>query len=295
MENINIWNLTELSYVDELIKEINNNLYNGTRLLDVTKSKYTLLEKYVYDIAMFHLKRLQNCENSISEDDDINNKTYFVEFWVKDKYQTSALHVDCDEYLKKEQLEYNYPLLSSVTYLNDSNVPTVITNIDMDRFMYKEFEKDLKLFFSFPKKGKQITFDGKYYHGSAFLEDEIGTDGVKNKDRYIIAVNLWDKNPTNVEYYNYINFDNNEQSSNMILNNKNIFFLEEKTLEENVNLSTIDLDKDVMNYKLFENILYKDEENVFTEFASILKYSEKHENHIYNHIHNYKVFLDETI
>ena len=295
MENINIWNLTELSYVDELIKEINNNLYNGTRLLDVTKSKYTLLEKYVYDIAMFHLKRLQNCENSISEDDDINNKTYFVEFWVKDKYQTSALHVDCDEYLKKEQLEYNYPLLSSVTYLNDSNVPTVITNIDMDRFMYKEFEKDLKLFFSFPKKGKQITFDGKYYHGSAFLEDEIGTDGVKNKDRYIIAVNLWDKNPTNVEYYNYINFDNNEQSSNMILNNKKIFFLEEKTLEENVNLSTIDLDKDVMNYKLFENILYKDEENVFTQFASILKYSEKHENHIYNHIHNYKVFLDETI
>ena len=288
MENINIWKLSEQPYMDELIKEINNNLHNETCLLDMNKSKYSVLEKYVHDIATFHLKRLhKECET----DCDINNKTYFVEFWVKDKYQTSALHVDCDEALKKELLEYNYPLLSSVTYLNDSNIPTVITNIDMDRYMYKEFEKNLSLFFSFPKKGKQITFDGKYYHGSAFLEDDNNIDVVKNEDRYIIAVNLWDKKPTNVEYYNYINFEYDEQSSNVILNKKNIFFLEEKTLEENVNLSTIDLDKDVMNYKLFENILYKHEENVFTEFSSILKYNEKDE----NHIHNYKVFLDETI
>ena len=250
MENINIWNLTELPYMDELIKEINNYLHNETSLLDMNKSKYTVLEKYVHDIAMFHLKRLQkDCET----DCEINNNTYFVEFWVKDKYQISTLHVDCDEFLKKEKLEYNYPLLSSVTYLNDSNVPTVITNIDMDRYMYKEFEKDLKLFFSFPKKGKQITFDGKYFHGSAFLEHD--NDVGKNEDRYIIAVNLWNKKPTNVKYYNYINFENDEQQSSMILNNKKMFFLEEKTLEESVNLSTINLDKDVMNYKLFENNL----------------------------------------
>jgi hypothetical protein len=220
--------------------------------------------------------------------DEIKDK-YYVEFWVKNKYQTHALHVDCDEYLRKEQLEYNYPLLSSVTYLNDSNIPTVISNIDMDRYMYKDFEKDLKLFFSFPKKGKQITFDGKYYHGSAFLEHDNAVR--KNEDRYIIAVNLWNKKPTNVGYYNYINFENDEQPTTMILNNKKIFFLEKKTLEENVNLSTINLDKDVINYKLFENILYKCNENVFTEFASMLKYNEKDE----NHIHNYKVFLDETI
>jgi hypothetical protein len=297
MENIKIWNLSELEcYNDELFKEIDVNLDNncGTSLLNMDKSIYSILEKYVYDIAMFHLKRLQNSE--ISENnvnvDEIKNK-YYVEFWVKSKYQNSTLHVDCDEYLRKEQLEYNYPLLSSVTYLNDCNIPTVISNIDMDRYMYKEFEKDLKLFFSFPKKGKQITFDGKYYHGSAFFHDD--TDIGKNEDRYIIAINLWDKKPNNVEYYyynnKYTNFENDEQSSMMILNNKKILCLQEKELHENINFSTIALDKDVMNYKLFENILYKPKENVFTEFASILKYSEKND----NHIHNYKVFLDETI
>lgn len=290
MESINIWNLSEFEYyTNELLKDIDLYWDNNrdTSLLDMDKSSYSTLEKYVYDIAMFHLKRLQNSESSESLD-EIKDK-YYVEFWVKNKYPTSVLHVDCDEYLKKKQLEYNYPLLSSVTYLNDSTIPTVITNIDMDRYMYKDFEKDLKLFFSFPKKGKQITFDGKYYHGSAFLEHDKAVS--KNEDRYIIAVNLWNKKPTNVGYYNYINFENDEQPSNMILNNKKIFFLEEKTLKENVNLSTINLDKDVINYKLFENILYKRNENFFTEFASILKYNEKDE----NHIHNYKVFLDETI
>jgi hypothetical protein len=289
MENINIWNLTELPYMDELIKEINNNLHNETSLLDMNKSKYTVLEKYVHDIARFHLKRLQkDCEI----DCEINNNTYFVEFWVKDKYQTSALHVDCDEYLKKEQLEYSYPLLSSVTYLNDSNIPTVITNIDMDRYMYKEFEKDLCLFFSFPKKGKQITFDGKYFHGSAFLEDKFDTDDGKNEDRYIIAINLWDKKPTNVGYYK------NTVDEVMYLhtneNNELLIQLEFEELQETNNILSVGLDKDKLNYNLFENILYNPSESGFKIFDKIINHKETNSS-LKSEIHNYKVFLDETI
>jgi len=295
MENINIWKLSEQPYMDELIKEINNNLHNETCLLDMNKSKYSVLEKYVHDIATFHFKRLQNCENSISEDYDINNKTYFVEFWVKDKYQTSALHVDCDEALKKELLEYNYPFLSSVTYLNDSKIPTVITNIDMDRYMYKEFEKNLSLFFSFPKKGKQITFDGKYFHGSAFLEDEIDNDVGKNEDRYIIAINLWDKKPTNVGYYN----DNKSEEVIYIIDdahksNDPLIQLEFEELQETNNILTIGLDKDVMNYKLFENILYNPSECGFIICNKIINHKER-DSSSKSEIHNYKVFLDETI
>jgi len=285
MENINIWKLSEQPYMDELIKEINNNLHNETSLLDMNKSKYSVLEKYVHDIAMFHLKRLQ-------KDCETNNKTYFAEFWVKDKYKTPALHVDCDEVLKKEQLEYSYPLLSSVTYLNDSNIPTVITNIDMDRYMYKEFEKEVSMFFSFPKTGKQITFDGKYFHGSAFLEDEIDTDVGKNKDRYIIAINLWDKKPTNVDFYK------NTRDELMYLhtndNNEPLIQLEFEELQESNNILTIGLDKDKMNYNLFENILYNPSECGFKIFDKIINHKETNSSSK-SAIHNYIVFLDETI
>jgi len=287
MENINIWKLNETPYMDKVLNEINNSLKKNNYLLDMNKQKYSILERYVYDIASFHLKRLNK---HIESHDDIKNN-YYIEFWAKSKYQTSLLHVDCDEKLKKEQLEYKYPLLSSVTYLNDCNSPTVITNIDMDRYMYKEFEKDLHLFFSFPKKGKQITFYGNYYHGSAILDKEFD---VSNEHRYIIAINLWDKEPTNVEYYN----DTCEKQDDdiIIIQKDHLVFVETEELTENNNIMQIGVDKDIMNYELFENILYKPENNAFTVFDNIINRYNKENKDLNSHkIHNYRFFLNGTI
>jgi hypothetical protein len=299
MENINIWNLSEQIYSDELLREIDVNVAKNseTFLLDMKKTNYSVLEKYVYDIAMFHLKRLQNTENNESEcgecgEDEIKDK-YYVEFWVKDRYQHSTLHVDCDENLKKQELEYSYPLLSSVTYLNDCDIPTVITNIDMDRYMYKDFEKNLNLFFSFPKKGKQITFDGKYYHGSALLNNDL--DNTKSNPRYILLVNLWDKQPTNISYYN----NSNNIITDVVFDSEKLLNLMPEELQEETNLKTIGLDKDVMNYRLFEAILYNNKNKcVFTIFDPIInkdKSEQQQQQEEQDKIYNYKIFLDETI
>jgi hypothetical protein len=286
MENINIWKLNETPYMDKVLNEIKNNV-NVSRLLNTRKQKYSILERYVYDIATFHLKRLNK---DIVTHDEIINK-YYVEFWVKNKYQTSGLHVDCDENLRREHLEYNYPLLSSVTYLNDCNTPTVITNIDMDRYMYKEFEKDLHLFFSFPKKGKQITFDGKYYHGSAILDKEFD---FSNEDRYIIAINLWDKQPTgDKEYYN--NTYEKEDDDIIIIQKDHLVYVEPEELTENNNIMHIGVDKDTMNYELFENILYKPENKNFSVFDNIINNYKESKNLNSHSIHNYRFFLNGTI
>ena len=270
MENINIWKINEVHLTNELIIEIDNNCNcNETKLLDMNKSNYSILEKYVYDIAVFHAKRL-----SIKEE-------YFVEFWIKKKYHTHILHVDCDEQLKTEQLEYRFPLLSIVNYLNDSTIPTVISNIDIDRFMYKEFEKDIGLFFSFPRKQKQITFNGKYYHGAALLNEN------QDEDRYIIAVNIWEKTPpANIEYFN-----NTCKEVKLMNMNKPLFHIELDEDQENTNILSVGLNKDIMNYKLFEDILYNNDQNFFTMFRDIIKYNESRD----SSIHNYKYFLDETI
>jgi hypothetical protein len=286
MENINIWKLNETPYMDKVLNEINNILEKGNYLLDMNKQKYSILERYVYDIASFHLKRLNT---HIESHDDIKNN-YYIEFWGKSKHVTSVLHVDCGEELKIEQLEYKYPLLSSVTYLNDCNIPTVITNIDMDRYMYKDFEKDQNLFFSFPKKGKQITFDGKYYHGSAILGKEFD---VSNEDRYIIAINLWDKPPTNVEYYS--DTCEKEDDDIIIIQKDHLVYVEPEELTENNNIMHIGVDKDTMNYELFENILYKPENNNFTVFDNIINNYKESKNLNSHSIHNYRFFLNGTI
>ena len=200
-----IWKINH-SYENDIINCINTQ--NNTSLLDLSKDFYSLIEKFVYDTAIFHFKRL-NIKN-------IDN--YFIEFWSKTKFDTHLLHLDCDEYNKKTNMQYNYPLLSCVTYLNDNSSPTIITNIDLEKYKYKEFENQTELFLSIPKINKQITFDGKYFHGSTLLDDNITPE-----NRYIIAINLWDIKPNNVNYYINNNnaqglFDKNEQLLFKILN-----------------------------------------------------------------------------
>ena len=195
MQRINTWKIVNklCDNNDKLIKNIDEIAANQspgtnpTYLLDLTKNKYTFIEKYVYDIAMFHFARL-----------DIHNTAdHYVEFWFKTKTHnnTHELHVDCDECLKL-QGKYQHPILASVTYLNDFyNSPTIITNIDVDTYNNKEFEKQTELILSLPKRNKHITFNGKFFHGSTSLSDNDITS------RYIIAINLWDKKPLSDSIY----------------------------------------------------------------------------------------------
>ena len=150
MEKIKIWKINDSNCIPTK-EEIINNLFEKTRLLDLTKTKYSKIEKYVYDIAIYHFNKLKININI--------NSNYFVEFWIKSKFDTYKLHVDCDENLKNSNLDYDYPLLSCLTYFNETNTPTIITNVDMDKYIYKKFNKETSIFFSFPKINKQITYN----------------------------------------------------------------------------------------------------------------------------------------
>ncbi len=263
---IDIWKLNH-PFENKMLDIIDKNVNHSTKLLDLSKEKYSLLEKFVYDTALFHFTRLNI---------DITNNHY-VEFWCKNKFDTHALHVDCDECEKKTSLNYIYPLLSCVTYFNENPCPTIITNIDLEQYKYKEFENQTELFLSIPKINKQITFDGHFFHGSTFF-----TKDDTSKSRYIIAINLWDKKPTNVDYYhseNEIHYDN-------LCKNDTHFSLE---LEEN-NTNTINVSKNILNYNFYEDILYNKSELACCIFNKLIS-----EAHVEQNSSSYRFVLDNTL
>ena len=189
INHVNTWNIQIDDHCDQydqydqkIRQDIDREFIQAdTMLLDLTKSSYSLVEKCVYDIVAFHFARL-----NISD-----METHFVEFWCKSKFDTHTLHLDCDEKLKTTTGEYEYPLLSCVTYLNDApNSPTIITQVDLECYKYKEFEEQTEIVLSLPIRNKQITFDGHYYHGSTTLS-EVNAVANRSDDRYIIAINLW--------------------------------------------------------------------------------------------------------
>ena len=270
MNAIDVWNIQNLISNEEMIEIINNNASKSTKLLDISKKSYSTFEKFVYDTAVYHFKRLNidiNCINNLNK--------YYIEFWCKNKFDTHKLHVDCDEYEKKTKLNYIYPLLSCVTYFNDNKCPTIITNVDLESYKYKEFENQTELFLSMPKCNKQITFDGKYYHGSVLLDNEF-----KNDSRYIIAINLWDKKPSNVDYY--------ISESNVNNISKEDEYFQVKIEKETDFTNTINVCKKTINYNLFEDILYNGNENAMSVFKDYINFENSEKT-------CYKFILDSTI
>ena len=74
MDNkIDIWKVNN-SFENEIVEEIDKNINIPTKLLDLSKEHYELFEKFVYDTAMFHFKRLNI---------DIEKNDYWVEFWCR--------------------------------------------------------------------------------------------------------------------------------------------------------------------------------------------------------------------
>lgn len=248
-----------------IIQQINSDIESGNKglyLLDLSKGTYNIIEKFVYDYTTYQLNRL-----NIEFNDDI-----CVEFWVKNKFDTHVLHVDCDEYEKKTKLNYLYPLLSSVTYFNKSDIPTLITNIDMDRYKYKNYEDNISLYFSFPETNKQITFEPKYFHGSVLLEDLI------DNNRLIIAINIWNRKPSNIPFYK----SNNENYDKSLI----IFNYE----EINNCIINTPLSKEYINYELMETLLYKNTPTLFYKFKNIIDSCKNN-----SEFNIYKLFLDNII
>ena len=296
--HVNSWNIHIDDHCDQKIRQDIDRefIQTGTMLLDLTKSSYSLIEKYVYDIVAFHFARL-----NISD-----TENHFVEFWCKSKFDTHTLHLDCDEKLKKTKGEYEHPLLSCVTYLNDApNSPTIITNVDLECYKYKEFEEQTEIVLSLPVRNKQITFDGHYYHGSTTLaevdvqETDESDESDESDERYILAINLWNKKPIGVEYYVPTAAAIATAIASTGTTFQNDVSLITISAMTDSNIGSINVSNDVINYNLFNDILYNKKKEACHVFNKLIqKYrldnTDKDENNT-KYITTFRFSLDNSI
>ena len=163
-------------------------------LLNTQKEKFNLLEKIIYELAMYQFKQL----NIIYDPEK-----HWIEYWTKKEIITKEIihdfHSDKDE---KNYFTYNLlinPLLSTVTYLTDSEFPTIITNVDENKNFLKTTNK--KVLLSFPQKLKHISFNGKYLHGVCNIKSNIKFENrLENSPRLTIMFNIWDHKPMSLEF-----------------------------------------------------------------------------------------------
>lgn len=213
-----------------------------TNLLNKENQTKSAIETLVENIATFHCKRLQVSLNEIT-----------VEFWWKSESDTDRFHFDCDEKWREKSGIYIHPFLSCTTYFESHDCPMILTNITFEDFKYKDFEKQNELTFIFPEPNKHITFPSANYHGTSNIFAST------NKRRYMLAVNLW-KNytPEKTDFF-------------VSLQNEISFF--ETTFKPMCEKPSeiIIKDKDLINFQLFEDLMYKNKKNLFHRFESLME------------------------
>ena len=249
-DSVDLWILNNTIDDNKLIKYVSDTPHNVSYLLDLNKNKYTLIEKVIYDIAMFHFKRL-NIHNT---------ENHYVEFWCKSVFDTQ-LDIDCHQYTKHTE-DFIYPTLSCVTYLNDvSNSPTILTNINHDSYKYKMFNEQTEIILSFPKLNKHISFDGNLYSNATAFDTQ------DTCNRYTISINIWDVRPKSIHYYDDIISDSNLDANSSYMANNSIIYIN----PDNMPIDNIKVCDSVINYKLFNDILYTNNPRAFHKFTKLIK------------------------
>lgn len=243
MSSLNTFNIFDI-YSDDLINEIEQihnfimthnlgKIHNNCDfwLLNTMQSTFTLLEKYIYDIAMFQFQNL-NIE--------FDPNKHYIEFWWRNDASLNNFHIDCDENERAISGIYKLPLLSNVVYFNETLYPTILTNVNLDQYKYKDFENNSTLCVSLPKKGKLVSFNSSYYHSVSNIFRSYD-----NNNRSTLMINLWDYKPKNEEFYN---------SQNIL----NIFSKTESLLEisKNDSPAKIKMDSTFFYADFMEDLLY---------------------------------------
>lgn len=196
--NINTFEVKS-ELITEMYKSIQNEQHTGSKLLDMTQAKFNCFEKYIYDMFIFHMTRL-NLLN------DIDN--YYVEYWQK-KYDRKItkrplihpIHIDKDEHLFKKTKELVTPFLGTITYLSGDNLPcpTVIINNNQENTETNCINLKHGLALSFPKKCKHISFNVSNYHSVYDLAAFDENVDLEQDTRITLLFNIWQKRTSNIK------------------------------------------------------------------------------------------------
>ena len=281
--NLNTWILDLDATSDEKIEyvKIINDLFLFVSelkypnfLLNMRKKEYSFVETFIHDIALYHFHRL-----GIK---DIENK--FVSFWFKSQeynFEQLHLHLDHDDYeyhiLKTHNIK---PITSSLTYFNDNDSPTLITEITKEMLKSNTFcnEFNTKMSFSFPTTMKHISFDsGNYYHGETYINKCQNIS-----KRYVLVIALSDENnqPLHIPYFDndlflYWRFISMNKEIKKDLRQTNTSIIKFISTEKEIIIIPI-TDNKIINESFFHSLIVeKDKKSIYPLAKYINKYKNK--------------------
>jgi hypothetical protein len=208
------------------------------QILDINKSDYNILEKYIYDIAMYHIKRLK-----------LDKKRYCISY-----------------YNNNNNMSYNdeSPLFSiQINLTDESSVCTNFKNdtiIQIDKLknnMNDSISKHMKnkgIFFIKNKKHRHFIFNNSFYN-------------IFNDDSF--TINIWDENIANKYNFYSEKYENdtinNNQENKTFKRDTELFKFSQATIDKHIT----SIDKYEMLF-LIESLKTNDKKLLSNKISEIL-------------------------
>tara|TARA_B100000287_G_scaffold413967_1_gene446039 strand:+ start:364 stop:1089 length:726 start_codon:yes stop_codon:yes gene_type:complete len=169
---IDSWSLDQLKREVHMFDPLPGNCWIG--LHDEPENT---IEKYIQDSYDMYLKELYPTAKGF-------------EWWfhfIKDCDSMVGFHSNHDEMIRRDnEGEMKYPLISTVTYLNNHISPTIVWDTTTG-----SNERELKdcppseVVFSLPEEGRMLTYNPRYIHGVLPYSE----------DRITLMYDVWDYRP----------------------------------------------------------------------------------------------------
>lgn len=155
-------------------------------LLNSKNACSNILEYFVSEIAKYHLHPL-----GLGLDDT------FVEFFIQNGCKRVQLETQYDKVYNREHNRYKYPIVSTITFLNDNPVPMLFTNFKLNDIKYKCYPECTSLRLIIPQTMMHIRFEPHLYSGPFDFYDKHSTNTMNT-----IHINIWACEPLQRTMYN---------------------------------------------------------------------------------------------
>lgn len=226
--------------------ERSNKYIMQSMLLNRNQKTFNIIENFILQMSNYHLSKIKipdKCET-------------YIEFWYKDNVTSNgnfihAFHFDKDEKIFQKHKKIICPNLSTITYLNDSIYPTLITNITHN------VDNNDSMLLSFPKKLKHISFCGDRLHCAINALDKNVQEHKMNKieSRKTLMFNIWiNHKPEGVNEFITLDKEHSE--------NRSLFIIKE--LKDLKNIYTNPFLINLLTYDII--LMRKDCKRIFSEY-----------------------------
>lgn len=245
--DLNIEENGKISIYNILESFFKYNLTNSMDLwsIDLQNHNNSMIEQLLYELVVFNCKEF-----------DIHIDDIYISFWLRQTdydQNYSHIHVDhCDyEFNKFGTINCN-PLRTCILYIDDTDTPTLITDINKHDKNDNNFYSSNTAILSFPKMFKMISFKSFNYHGECYFNED------EPKTRRAFVIGIWDKNnkPQYVQKFDissfilWCAFDKINIEMSHDIKDKVLFF------NKNDGCVTIDIkDNTIINEMFFKNAI----------------------------------------